>query len=117
MPQDANESKPDIFAVPWGHHKIIIDKCKGDIAKAVFYIHETVANKSDGWHWHLAPAYDLTPSDGGYNGKHATSVGGTSRPKDADFIACGRRAQLSESSCQGIIGHIRKVCKEKGIDA
>ena len=46
FPQVANENKPDIFAVPWGHHKIIIDKCKGDIAKAVFYIHETVAN---GW--------------------------------------------------------------------
>ena len=26
-----------IFRIPWGHNKIILDKCKGNSAKALFY--------------------------------------------------------------------------------
>lgn len=36
----------DLFSVPWGHHRYIIDKCKGDAKKALFYVHQTVEN---GW--------------------------------------------------------------------
>ena len=36
----------DVFSVPWGHHRYIIDKCKGDAKKALFYVHQTVEN---GW--------------------------------------------------------------------
>ncbi len=36
----------DIFKVPWGHHKLILDKVKGDINKAMFFIHQTLEN---GW--------------------------------------------------------------------
>jgi len=36
----------DLFSVPWGHHRFIIDKCKGDSQKALFYVHQTVVN---GW--------------------------------------------------------------------
>ena len=32
--------------VPWGHHRFIIDKCKGDCAKALFYIRRTIEH---GW--------------------------------------------------------------------
>lgn len=35
-----------IFNVPWGHHKLIMDKVKGDINKALFYIGQTLEN---GW--------------------------------------------------------------------
>ena len=35
-----------LVRVPWGHHRIIIDKCKGDAAKALFYVRKTVEN---GW--------------------------------------------------------------------
>ena len=35
-----------LSAVPWGHHRYIIDKCKGDVNKALFYVHQTVEN---GW--------------------------------------------------------------------
>lgn len=35
-----------IFQIPWGHHRIIIDKCEGDVAKALFYVRKTVEN---GW--------------------------------------------------------------------
>ncbi len=36
----------DIFSVPWGHHRYIIDKCKNNTEKALFYVHQTVLN---GW--------------------------------------------------------------------
>ena len=35
-----------LICVPWGHHRTIIDKCKGDRDKALFYIHRTIQN---GW--------------------------------------------------------------------
>ncbi len=35
-----------LVRVPWGHHRIIIDKCGGDAAKALFYVRKTVEN---GW--------------------------------------------------------------------
>jgi predicted nuclease of restriction endonuclease-like (RecB) superfamily len=35
-----------IFRVPWGHHKLILDKVKGDVNKALFYINQTIEN---GW--------------------------------------------------------------------
>ncbi len=35
-----------IFNVPWGHHKLIMDKVKGDVNKALFYIGQTLEN---GW--------------------------------------------------------------------
>ena len=36
----------DLFSVPWGHHIRIIDKCKDDPKKALFFVHQTVEN---GW--------------------------------------------------------------------
>lgn len=33
-----------VFSVPWGHHKVIMSKCKSDQRKAVFYIHKTLEN-------------------------------------------------------------------------
>ena len=35
-----------IFQIPWGHHKQIIDKCKGNRDKALFFVRETLEN---GW--------------------------------------------------------------------
>lgn len=36
----------NIFKVPWGHHKLILDKVKGDVNKAMFFISQTLVN---GW--------------------------------------------------------------------
>lgn len=36
----------ELFSVPWGHIRLIIDRVQGDKCKAEFYIHETVQN---GW--------------------------------------------------------------------
>ncbi len=35
-----------LFSVPWGHHRLIIDKCSNDPKKAMFYVQQTVEN---GW--------------------------------------------------------------------
>ena len=36
----------ELFMVPWGHHRYIIDKCTDDPDKALFYVHQIVEN---GW--------------------------------------------------------------------
>lgn len=36
----------ELFMVPWGHHRNIIDKCSSDPAKALFFVHQTIEN---GW--------------------------------------------------------------------
>lgn len=34
----------DLIRVPWGHHILIISKCKGDRRKAIFYVHKVIEN-------------------------------------------------------------------------
>lgn len=46
VPQVEAQINEDLFSVPWGHHKCIMDKCKGNVDKALFYVHQTVEN---GW--------------------------------------------------------------------
>lgn len=36
----------ELYSVPWGHHRYIIDKYSADPEKALFYIHQTIEN---GW--------------------------------------------------------------------
>ena len=47
-PQSVYEISPqivdDLCKVPWGHHRYIIDKCKGDADKAIFYVRKTIEN-------------------------------------------------------------------------
>lgn len=33
-----------LFLIPWSHHRYIIDKCKGDMIKALFYVNKTFEN-------------------------------------------------------------------------
>lgn len=33
-----------ILSIPWGHHKVIMSKCKGDKQKAQFYIQKVIEN-------------------------------------------------------------------------
>ena len=35
-----------LVSVPWGHHRTIIDKCKRNLDKALFYVRRTIQN---GW--------------------------------------------------------------------
>lgn len=34
----------DLFSISWSHHRYIIDKCKNDIEKALFYVNKTLEN-------------------------------------------------------------------------
>lgn len=43
-PQLGDSHKIGIFSIPWGHNKLIIDKCKHDINKALFYVEKTLEN-------------------------------------------------------------------------
>lgn len=45
-PQVGEQLKDYIFSVPWGHHKLLIDKCRDNVEKAIYYVRQTVDN---GW--------------------------------------------------------------------
>lgn len=38
------DSSDILFSIPWGHHRCIIDKCKGNSEKALFYVRKTLEN-------------------------------------------------------------------------
>lgn len=40
----AQIDKKIIFMIPWGHHKVIMDKCKDDQKKALFFVQKTLEN-------------------------------------------------------------------------
>ena len=44
LPQVEVKTGCGIFNIPWGHNKLIIDKCKGDPSKANFFVKETLKN-------------------------------------------------------------------------
>lgn len=37
-------TKEQLFAIPWFHHQRIIDKCKGNVRKAIFFVRKTLEN-------------------------------------------------------------------------
>lgn len=45
-PQVEEQINSDLFSIPWGHHRFIIDKCKNNPQKALFFVHQTIVN---GW--------------------------------------------------------------------
>lgn len=46
VPQVVGQLQDDLFSIPWGHHRLIMDKCSAFLDKAVFYVHETL---KQGW--------------------------------------------------------------------
>ena len=46
LPQIVERLQSDLFSVPWGHHRYIIDKCSDNSDKALFYVRQTLEN---GW--------------------------------------------------------------------
>lgn len=43
-PQLGDDFQNQFFSIPWGHNKLIIDKCKGNYDKAIFYVQKTIEN-------------------------------------------------------------------------
>lgn len=37
-------TEEELFSIPWGHHRLIIDRCSGNICEAVFFIRKTIEN-------------------------------------------------------------------------
>lgn len=58
------------------------------------------------WQWSLAPAYDLTLCNEGYNGQHATSVNYTSTPSLADMVAVGQKTKMTAKRCREIFEEV-----------
>lgn len=44
LPQVGADFEQYVFNIPWGHNKLIIDKCKGNHDKALFFVKETIEN-------------------------------------------------------------------------
>lgn len=44
LPQVGVNSNQIIFHIPWGHNKLIIDKCKSNKPKALFFVQQTLEN-------------------------------------------------------------------------
>ena len=44
LPQLGADFEHMLFFIPWGHNKTIIDKCKGNVEKALFFVKETLEN-------------------------------------------------------------------------
>ena len=49
LPQAGVNSESLIFSIPWGHNKLIIDKCKGNTDKALFFVKETMISSDHGY--------------------------------------------------------------------
>ncbi|MDE5878264.1 MAG: PDDEXK nuclease domain-containing protein [Muribaculaceae bacterium] len=46
LPQLVESLYSDLFSIPWGHHRYIIDKCSDNPHKALFFVRQTLEN---GW--------------------------------------------------------------------
>ena len=44
IPQVGGQIVEGIFDIPWGHHKLIMDKCKDDRDRAIFFVNKTIEN-------------------------------------------------------------------------
>ncbi|MBR2294436.1 MAG: hypothetical protein IJ869_01565 [Clostridiales bacterium] len=44
VPQVRGQSEALTFCIPWGHNKLIIDKCKDNPDKALFFVRQTIEN-------------------------------------------------------------------------
>ena len=42
LPQAVENLYSELFSIPWGHHRFIIDKCSNNPDKALFYVHQTL---------------------------------------------------------------------------
>ena len=62
--------------------------------------------------WSLAPAYDLTRCEEGYNGEHATSVNFNGNPSEADMLSVGEEIRIPRSRCQEIITEVREAVSQ-----
>lgn len=58
--------------------------------------------------WHLAPAYDLLPSDG-INGFHTTSINDSINPTKEDVINLAVKHGLNKKEAEAIFEEIKTI--------
>ena len=89
-----------IFNVPWGHHKLIMDKAKGDVNKALFYIGQTLEN---GWNRSLLLNWMIgkfSPADIGQIGSYIVAVNHQLREEGKDNPTIGLLICRSKDNTQ-----------------
>lgn len=112
-----------LVRVPWGHHRIIIDKCGGDVGKALFYVRKTVEN---GWSRNVL-AVEIASDLYSRQGKAVTNFELTLPESDSDlaqqltkdpyiFEVQGlaekyRETELTEAMCSNIIRLLNSMGK------
>ena len=112
-----------LLSVPWGHHKVIIDKFKGRQNDALFYIRKTVEN---GWsrsmleHWigtnlHLREGHAVTNFDAlaEMNGDSDLANGLLKDPYDFSFLTMTERYREQELK-DALVANIEKYMLELG---
>ena len=62
--------------------------------------------------WALAPAYDLTRCNNGYNGEHATSVNNHGNPTIEDMLIVGESIRIPRKKGKEMILTIAEGCAE-----
>lgn len=128
LPQVAGNKKPQfvvdsIFQVPWGHHIVIMSKCGGDVAKALFYVRKTVEN---GWSRNVL-AIEIDGDLYSRQGKAVTNFALTMPESDSDlaqqltkdpyiFEVQGlaekyRETELTKAMCENIVRLLNSMGK------
>lgn len=108
---------------PWGHHRLIIDKCGDDVAKALFYVRKTVEN---GWSRNVL-AVEIDGDLYSRQGKAVTNFALTMPEPDSDlaqqltkdpyiFEVQGlaekyRETELTEAMCNNIVRLLNSMGK------
>lgn len=64
--------------------------------------------------WHLAPAYDLLPSDG-INGFRTTSINDSIEPSRKDLIAVALKVGLDKKDAEDIYENIADIVSKRGV--
>ncbi len=79
-----------LLEIPWGHHVLILDKCKGDREKALFYVRKTIEN---GWSRSVL-ALEISQDLYSRQGKSVTNFALTMPKPDSDLAQ-----QLTKDGC------------------
>ena len=121
-PQAVDDSEQLVFCIPWGHNRTIIDKCKDNPAKALFFVKETIENN-----WSRAVLLNFLDTDlYERKGKAITNFSKvlpavqsdlaqemTKDPYNFDFLAL--RANYDEKELKdALTGNIQKLLMELG---
>ena len=112
-----------LVRVPWGHHMLIIDKCGGDVGKALFYVRKTVEN---GWSRNVL-AVEIASDLYSRQGKAVTNFEWTLPEPDSDlaqqltkdpyiFEVQGlaekyRETELTDAMCSNIVRLLNSMGK------